>query len=129
MPALSHPALRKEVLRVLSAFFLVAGLLVALPIVFLGVKYTWPRSRFSLDSLFASFVYLCVLWGFVTNWLRTRAARNLNAMVSWGFIAGPRPADIDELRVWWWTRQSLYAFAGIICAMGAFALLVIVRGD
>lgn len=121
-----NPLFRKEILKLLSAHSF-AVLLFAVFVVFMGIKYAWTGSGSSLESLLEMAVYVSVLWGFITNWRRARAVRQLNAALSWQFFAGPRPDDPNELRVWWWTRQFLYALLAVGCSMGILVIVMILR--
>jgi hypothetical protein len=103
-------------------------LLCSFVIVFLFLKYSFGASDSTLESATVAGFCLLFLWVGVTNLRSIRAIRYLNAEVTWEFIGGPRPEDIDELRVWWWTRQAAYALIAMACYMLTLAIVGVLRG-
>jgi hypothetical protein len=102
-------------------------LLCSFVIVFLFLKYSFGASDSTLESATVAGFCLLFLWVGVTNLRSIRAIRYLNAEVTWEFIGGPRPEDIDELRVWWWTRQAAYALIAMACYMLTLAIVGVLR--
>jgi hypothetical protein len=103
-------------------------LLCSFIIVFLFLKYSFSTSDSTLEPAMVAAFCLLFLWVGVANLRSIRAIRYLNAEVTWEFIGGPRPADIDELRVWWWTRQAAYALIAMACYMLTLAIVGLFGG-
>ena len=113
---------RKDVLKLLSGWA-VFMLVCSFVIVFLFLKYSFSANDSTLESAMVAGFCLLFLWAGVANLRSIRAIRYLNAEVTWEFIGGPRPEDVDELRLWWWTRQAAYALIAMACYMLTLAIV------
>jgi hypothetical protein len=120
--------LRKEKLRILAAIAVVP-MLFAIVIAFLFIQsLRWDKSEWPLLILVVAFVSIFV-WANVAHLKTARAIRDLNAVITWEFVSGPRPEDPDELRVWWWRRQFIYAWLAMAVGMLVAVAVLLLRGD
>lgn len=113
---------RKEWLKIHAAWAVVL-LVFAIGIAALSIWSLRWRNGEWLASLGTIAFVACLVWGNFAMLKARRAARDLNAVITPRFYSGPRPEDPDELKVWWWGRQWIYAM--IAMASGMLALVAI----
>jgi len=119
---------RKEWLRIHAAWGVVA-VVFSLAIAALFVwSMRWRGGEWPVSLALLAFVATFV-WANVARLKAGRAIRDLNAVITWKFIAGPRPEDPDELRVWLWQRQFICAWLAMAVGMLLFVIVMLLRGD
>jgi heme/copper-type cytochrome/quinol oxidase subunit 2 len=123
-PSDSFQSEKRKILSGYSFFFL---LFMAF-IVVLSVRFAWRGGKSILEGPLTIIPDFAFLWMAIVGWRYARAVRTLNAKFSWEFLFGPRPQDIDELRVWWWGRQFLWMWLTVALCMGIFVLVIWLRG-
>ena len=113
-----------QVIHGLIGFASVCGAILALIIVVFAI-WSFRHGRAGLlEELLQLGVYGSVVWAFICTWGLNRSARELGAQIPPTFYTGPRPEDVDELRLWRWGRRFASAFASIILFMATFALVM-----
>ena len=118
-----------QVIHGLIGFASVCGAILALVIVVFAV-WSFRLGRAGLlEELLQLGVYGSVVWAFISTWGLNRSARELGARIPATFYTGPRPEDVDELRLWRWGRRFAAAFALIILFMATVALVMWFRNE
>lgn len=75
----------------------------------------------SVKQLMFGLVGVTVTWSCVSMWMWSLKWRKLDQESYWRFIKGPRPREGEALSAWWWGRQTLYAWLGIMISLSILA--------
>lgn len=109
-----------------SGLAIMIAFLVVIP---LTLWFAWARKSTTIQSVIETLFCLSFAWGNVATWQWFRNFRKLGQSSSTRLLLGPRPEDPDELRAWKWGRHCRYAFLAMILSMGAFAMVLWLRGE
>ena len=115
--------------RVLGKGGLIGTAILAVIVIPLTLWYAWSRNNSVAQTLAETAFCISMVWFLISTLRWTRSFGKLNGSSSAQLLLGPFPADPNEQVAWRWGRHCRYAFFAMILSIGAFALVLWLRGE
>jgi hypothetical protein len=114
--------------RTCTALEILIAFLVVIP---LTLWLAWARHSTTAEPVVLTFFCLSFAWLNVSLLRWRRSVRNLGSSSSGklAFGLGPRPEDLDEVRLWQVGIHLRYSFLAVILTMSAFAITKWLSGE
>lgn len=123
MPDRKFRGATETFIRIASGLAFLMAFLIIIP---LTLHLAWGNTSALAYTIVMTLFCLSFGWGNLSMLLMHRGTRKLGLRPSssslMSIISSPRPDDPDELYVWRWTRQFLFAFIAIFLCMVALPI-------